>query len=62
VSAGFLEVSGGGSLALSFLVVSVTLVESVAEVDLFPAHEAKETAKAKAKAPNFNVFFIFFLI
>jgi len=58
---GFLAVSGGGGpLSVSFLVVSATLAESVAEVDLFPEHEAKETAKAKAKAPNLMVFFIFF--
>ncbi|WP_448698830.1 hypothetical protein ACFGVR_18315 [Mucilaginibacter sp. AW1-3] len=59
---GFTEVSGG-FVNESFLTESTFVtVESVVEVDLFPEQEAKETAKAKAKAPNLMVFFIFLIL
>jgi len=43
------------------LVVSFA-AESVAEVDFEPEQDANDTAKARAKAPNFNVFFIFLIV
>ncbi|OCX53609.1 hypothetical protein BEL04_04765 [Mucilaginibacter sp. PPCGB 2223] len=71
----FLVVSAIFILAVSFLVVSFLVlsaailaaesalaVESAAEVDFLPEQEAKETAKAKAKAPNLIEFFIFFVL
>jgi len=63
VSTGFLEVSGGGGaifFMVSFFAVSTAFAaESAVEVDLFPEQEAKETAKAKARAPNLIELFIF---